>query len=77
VHDFDGILDWLRYWTVLSLCLFWEQFPLVGHFLAIIPVWPEMRLAFALWLQLPVTRGCDWAFLVVVPFLDKYVLLVF
>lgn len=73
VRDFDPVLDWLRYWTVLSVCLLWEQFPVTGHFLGIIPVWPEMRLAFALWLQLPTTRGCDWAFMVIVPFLDRYV----
>lgn len=73
IGDYDPITEWLRYWSVLSVCLFIEQFPVTGHFLSIIPVWPELRLAFALWLQLPVTRGCDWAFAVVVPLLDKYV----
>jgi hypothetical protein len=66
-------MEWLRYWSVLSVCLFLEQFPFTGHFLSVIPVWPEIRLAFALWLQLPVTRGCDWAFSGVVPLLDRYV----
>lgn len=73
VKDFDPVLAWLRYFAVLSVCLLWEQFPITGHFLGLIPVWPEIRLAFSLWLQLPITRGCDWAFLVIVPFLDKYV----
>ena len=73
VHDFDPILDWLRYWSVLSVCLFFEQFPFTGHFLSVIPIWPEIRLSFALWLQLPVTRGCDWAFTGIVPLLDRYV----
>ncbi|KAH9259295.1 hypothetical protein BASA81_002338 [Batrachochytrium salamandrivorans] len=73
VKDFDPVLAWLRYFAVLSVCLLWEQFPVTGHFLGLIPVWPEIRLAFSLWLQLPITRGCDWAFLVIVPFLDKYV----
>lgn len=73
IGDLDSIVDWLRYWSVLSCALFLEQFPLTGHFLGFVPIWPEVRLGFALWLQLPFTRGCDLAFKFVVPVIDMYI----
>ena len=71
-HCVSSMLYWLRYWSVLSVALLLEQFPGTGHFLALMPVWPELRLLTALWLQLPGTRGADLAFEFVVPLLDRY-----
>jgi len=40
---------WLKYWAVFAIALLAEQFPLIGHVLGLVPIWPEIRLLFAVW----------------------------
>jgi hypothetical protein len=68
-----GFVYWLKYWSVLALALLLEQFPVSGHVLGLISVWPQVRLLFAVWLQLPLTGGAELAFVLLRPLLNRYI----
>eukprot|EP00918_Siedleckia_nematoides_P079267 GHVU01173597.1.p1 GENE.GHVU01173597.1~~GHVU01173597.1.p1 ORF type:complete len:141 (+),score=22.23 GHVU01173597.1:345-767(+) len=52
-------VQWLSYWVVVSFLSGLEQY--VFFFIPkIIPCYPELRLAFILWMVLPKFRGAGW-----------------
>ena len=69
----NDVLFYCRYWSVLGVALLLEQMPFTGHLLSYVSYWPVVRCIAAVWLQFPGTCGADFAYHLVVPFLNKYV----
>jgi len=69
-EELQDVVYWMQYWTVLGVALLAEQMPLSGHILAALPMWPPIRVLWALWLQMPGTIGAKLSFKLFLPLID-------